>query len=86
MPRNTTEDEFADACKQLRKDLQDAGIDDGHAAAGIGVSRPTLKRWSEKDHIPRQVVRDAYMDEIDRFRQGEFEELKKLKKVRGLTD
>ena len=81
MARNTTEDEFKEAMKRLRKDLVDAGMDDAEAALDIGVSRPTFKRWADGQHIPRQQVRDAYMDELDRFRREKLR-----KKVPGLHD
>ena len=84
MARNTTEDEFKEAMKRLRKDLSDADMDDGEAALDIGISRPTFRRWVDGQHIPRQVVRDAFMDEIDRFRREKLD--KRPRGVRGLND
>lgn len=44
-----------------------AGVSQAEVALRIGVSRPTLSRWSHGEHIPRPIVRKAYLAEIKAY-------------------
>lgn len=57
-----SDDEFQKAAKEA---IEIAG--EAETAIDVGVSRPTLRRWSTGQHIPRQQVKDAYYEEFKRL-------------------
>jgi len=44
-----------------------AGVSQAEIAERIKVSRPTLSRWSKGEHMPRAIVRKAYLGEIKSY-------------------
>lgn len=54
-----------------------SGVTQAEVAVRIGVSRPTLSRWTNGEHIPRPIVRKAYIAEIKAYMKELTEDFRK---------